>query len=131
MQVTYIDELKNADDIYSLYDNLGWNKHVRLDKEKLVEAMDKSYFAVYVYDKDDLVATGRVISDGITNAYICGLGVDTEYRNRGIGRKIIELITEKCERENLRIQFFCDESLESYYEKMGFETFAIGMKKNC
>jgi len=35
---------------------------------------------------------------------------------------------EYCKSSNLHIQFFCEEKLLPYYENMGFEVFAIGMK---
>lgn len=33
-----------------------------------------------------------------------------------------------CLKNNLYIQFFCEESLVSYYRKAGLEKFAIGMR---
>lgn len=35
-----------------------------------------------------------------------------------------------CLKNNLHIQLFCEEGLVSYYKKMGFENFVIGMQKS-
>ncbi len=75
-----------------------------------------------------LVGTGRVISDGVINSYLCGLGIDPDHRNKGIGTKISQKLVEYCKERNLHIQLFCEEHLQKYYEKMGFEVFALGMK---
>lgn len=128
MEVRYTTELPEKEVIYELYEQLDWNKYLKLDAEQLSNAMKGSYYSIYAYSGDCLIATGRIISDGIINAYICGLGVLTQYRHNGIGTTIMELLTKKCKENNLHTQFFCEEHLVPFYEKMGFHQFATGMK---
>jgi len=90
--------------------------------------MEQSFFSIYVYNDGLLIATGRVVSDGVINAYICGIGVLPEFRRLGIGREIIERLKENCLANDLHLQFFCEGHLSGYYEKLGFEKFAEGMK---
>lgn len=129
MNIIYKEKQKQNRDIYDLYEALGWNDFLKLSEEKLAKAMEQSWHVVYAYYGDELVGTGRVISDGITNAYLCGLGVKAEYRNKGIGTEISKRLVEKCKNNNLHIQFYCEERLVPYYENMGFQYFAVGMKK--
>jgi hypothetical protein len=56
---------KKSSDLYKLYGELGWNKFLRLSEELLNKAMDNSWYVIYVYDDEDLVGTGRMLSDGI------------------------------------------------------------------
>lgn len=128
MEIRYTTKLIKEEEIYSLYGCLGWNDFLKLNKEQLVKAMEQSYYVIYAYIGEKLIGTGRVISDGIINAYLCGLGVVEEYRSKGIGTEISKRLVEHCKRNNLHIQFFCEEKLVSYYKKMGFEVFAVGMK---
>ena len=128
MNIKYITNLKKNEDIFCLYERLGWNDFLKLNQEQLVKAMGQSWYVIYVYDEDRLIGTGRVVSDGIINAYLCGLGVDSEYRNNGIGTEISQRLAAYCNESKLHIQFFCEEKLVSYYENMGFEVFAVGMK---
>ncbi len=128
MEIRYTTKLTEEEDIYSLYDGLRWNDFLKLDKGQLVKAMEQSYYVIYAYIGEKLIGTGRVISDGVTNAYLCGLGVAEEYRSKGIGTEVSKRLVEHCKRNNLHIQFFCEEKLVSYYKKMGFEVFAVGMK---
>ena len=80
MEIRYESELPTAEEIYELYEHLQWNIYLGLSQEKLLEAMQQSYFAIYAYHEDQLIGTGRIISDGIINAYLCGLGVHPDYR---------------------------------------------------
>lgn len=128
MDVTFTTELPKKEDLYNLYEHLGWNEFLMLDSEQLLKAMEGSYQSVYAYSGNSLIATGRVISDGIMNAYLCGLGVHCQYRCKGIATKIINILIKYCKENNLHIQFFCEEHLIPFYEEMGFEKFAMGMK---
>lgn len=128
MHIEYTNIPRKPDDIYYLYDCLGWNDFLKLSKEQLSRAMDQNWYVVYAYAGEELIGTGRVISDGITNAYLCGLGVVPSYRNRGIGTEISSRLVTHCKSNNLHIQLFCEEHLVPYYKNMGFEVFAVGMK---
>jgi len=128
MNLIYTVELPTEDDIFSFYEEMGWNGFLKLSSVKLLSAMRQSYFSVYVYDEGKLIAAGRVVSDGIISAYICGLGVLPNYRRQGIGTEIMRRLTAHCTERNLHVQFFCEDDLIPYYNKMGFGKFAVGMK---
>lgn len=127
MELTYTTQLPNKENLYTLYDRLGWNAFLKLSKEQLLLAMKQSWYAIYVYHEAQLIATGRIVSDGVINAYLCGLGVDSEFREQGIGTEIVKQLVTHCQEENLHIQFFCEDHLIPYYTKMGFEKFATGL----
>ncbi|WP_341457730.1 GNAT family N-acetyltransferase [Clostridium botulinum] len=60
--------------------------------------------------------------------YLYRLGVDSHFRNRGIGTEISRGLVTYCFKNNLHIQPFCEGSLVSYYKKLGPEKFTIGMR---
>lgn len=128
MKFEYLNKLKKNSDIIYLYEDLGWNEFLGLNSHQLSEAMNNSWYVIYVYDKKRLIGTGRVISDGITNAYLCGLGVMSQYRKIGIATEINRLLVEHCKQSKLHIQIFCNGDLVDFYTKMGFESFAEGMR---
>lgn len=86
MAIIYTSELKNELDLYKLYEELDWNDFLKLDASQLNQAMEQSWLVIYAYDGDNLVGTGRIVSDGIINAYLCGLGVSITFRNQGLVR---------------------------------------------
>lgn len=128
MEIRYTDKLPGKEELMELYEAMDWNNILQLDANQLITAMKQSWYSIYVYTDNKLIGTGRVISDGVTNAFLCGLGVHPDYRNKGIGREISHILIEQCKKANLHIQFFCKDGLVSYYEAMGFTPFAVGMK---
>ena len=127
MEISYRTELPEKEQLYELYGHLGWNEFLSLNAQQLLQAMQNSYYSVYAYADHQLVATGRVISDGVINAYLCGLGVRSEYRHRGIATHIVNMLAGHCKENYLHIQFFCEGELVPFYEKLGFYKFAEGM----
>ena len=126
--ITYTDTKASPEEVYGLYKALGWTAYLDLTAEQIALAMTQSWFVVNAYADSLLVGSGRVISDGVTSAYLCGLGVRPEYRCQGIATEIIARLVDECRRDKLHVQFFCDEALVSMYEKLGFTAFAVGMK---
>jgi len=130
LKYEYLFHEKNPGDLFELYQSLEWQQYLNIDAVSLSSAMKNSFRAIYVYEENLLIGTGRVISDGIINAYICGIGVDTAHRNQGIGSEILSRLVNSCEQSRLQIQLLCEEHLTTYYKSKGFEVFAIGMKKD-
>lgn len=126
--LTYRSELPKKEDIYKFYETIGWNKELGLSAQELLFAMKGSFHCIFVYDDEKLIATGRIISDGVTNAYMCGIGVLPEYQNHGLGREIVNKLSQFAKDHSLKLQFICTEEMKPYYEKIGFTTFGAGMK---
>lgn len=53
--------------------------------------------------------------------YICDIAVDFNYQNRGIGRKLIELLQEKLGNEEIQYVLTAGPQAIGFYEKIGFE----------
>ncbi|UII57575.1 GNAT family N-acetyltransferase [Cytobacillus spongiae] len=115
--------------LHSIYEKLGWNS-IGLTVYELEKMCQQSWYAVYAYDGDKLVGMGRVISDGIITGVICGLCVLPDYQAQGIGGKLMEALVEKCGSERVIPQLMCDGKLVGYYQRLGFEPFTVGMKKD-
>ncbi|PEB39357.1 GNAT family N-acetyltransferase [Bacillus pseudomycoides] len=128
MKIRYTNEIPNHDDLFKLYDYDGWNDFLNLSKETLHQAMVQSWYVISAYNQDQLIGTGRIISDGLINAYLCGLIVHPKFRNQGIGSEIVRQLVNKSNEGNLHIQLFSEEKNAPYYEKLGFEVFTVGMK---
>ena len=128
MPVVYTTTLTHVADLHGLYDRLGWNESLQLQPAQLAKAMVQSWHVIYVYDQEKLIGTGRVVSDGIINAYLCGVGVDPAFQGMGLGREISKRLIEHCRSHQLHIQLLCEDRLVSYYQEMGFDIFAVGMK---
>ncbi|MEH6979966.1 GNAT family N-acetyltransferase, partial [Bacillus pseudomycoides] len=93
--------------IFDLYDSVGWNDYLKLLKEQMHNTLTQSTFIISAYDNGQLIATGRIISDGVINAYLCGLVVHPSFQNRGIGKEIVQKLIVKCQKQNLHLRLLC------------------------
>lgn len=116
------------DALYELYESLQWTQNLKITPETLMQSMSGSYRVVYAYADKKLVGTGRLISDGVINTYLCGVGVHPEFQGQGIGKAICETLISYGKANGLQIQLFCSEKLIPYYEALHFKKFAEGMK---
>ncbi|MDN7246945.1 GNAT family N-acetyltransferase [Planococcus shenhongbingii] len=114
--------------VFQLYRELAWDA-LGLTADDLEGMCQQSWFVSYAYHGDRLVGMGRILSDGVITGIICGLGVSPNHQGIGIGRKLMDQLIEQCDRHRIIPQLMCSESLEPYYETMGFEKFAIGMTR--
>lgn len=119
---------ENFEQLGILYEALGWNS-LNLSVRDLEKMCNQSWYAVYAFDNEKLIGMGRVISDGVITGIVCGLCVLPNYQSEGIGKELLSRIIDHCEQHRIVPQLMCVESLESYYRKLGFKKFTIGMKK--
>lgn len=120
---------ENFKELLNIYEMLGWNS-LNLSVDELEKMCKQSWYAMYAYHDQQLVGMGRVISDGVITAMICGVCVMPHYQSKGIGKEIMNRIISHCEQNKVIPQLMCVENLETYYETLGFRKFAIGMTKN-
>lgn len=106
-----------AAQLKQLYDHLGWWPERTLND---IESMLGSSIAVGAWDEDRLVGFTRAVSDGLFRAYIEDMGVHEDYRNRGLGREIIDRIT--AELKNIHVvSLFCESGLVDFYQQTGYK----------
>ncbi|WP_145136455.1 GNAT family N-acetyltransferase [Paenibacillus sp. Y412MC10] len=114
---TYQEKNIPAAQVKQLYDNLGWWPERTLAD---IESMLGSSIAVGAWDEDRLVGFVRAVSDGLFRAYIEDMGVHEDYRNRGLGREIIDRIT--AELNNIHVvSLFCESGLVDFYQQTGYK----------
>jgi GNAT superfamily N-acetyltransferase len=67
------------------------------------------------------VGMGRVISDGISDAYIQDLVVLDEWRSYGVGRMILSRLIDECKSRNITwIGLIAEPGKEDFYRSQGF-----------
>ena len=119
----YIEnEFPDKDAFYNLYLSTGWNEEYQLTSDELYECLTASWYIVSVYEGEQLVGFGRVLSDGKLHALITEMIVLPEYQKRGIGKQVLKMITEICIKQGIRdIQLFSAKGKAGFYEKYGYK----------
>ena len=110
------------DEIVELYLAGGWWKEW-MDPSKINDLIRGSFLFVVaiVISTGRAVGMGRVISDGISDAYIQDLVVLDEFRCKGAGRMILARLVEECKSRNITwISLIAQPGKEEFYMAQGF-----------
>ncbi len=121
MAIVYETTLPPKQQLFELFETTGWNAEYGVDADQLYSVFQNSWYYISAYDNDRLVGVGRLISDGLLHALILDMIVHPEYQLKGIGRRILEDLVDKCKAAKIRdIQLFCVKGKKGFYEKNGF-----------
>ncbi|MFE6797850.1 GNAT family N-acetyltransferase [Paenibacillus chitinolyticus] len=108
-------------DYYELFQSTGWNGDGIWTEDMLHEAVRNSWYVVTVYKGDRLVASGRMVSDGVIQCILCEMMVLPDYRNRGLGSQIMDHLLDYCKSKGIRwVQLACAKGKQGFYERYGF-----------
>lgn len=87
--------------------------------ERLMQAFEASGLVLTMWESDRLVALARVLTDGVTTAYLCDLAVEPDVQGAGLGKRMIEEIQRRVPGAELILR---DSNLSAgFYERLGFE----------
>lgn len=114
------DIILNVEDISYLYNNVGWSSYTK-DIDSLIKSIKNSLKVISVWDNDLLVGLIRVVGDGHSIIYIQDILILQKYQNRGIGKRLIEIILDKY--KNVRQKVLLTDKEEKnilFYKKVGF-----------
>ena len=112
----------NEKEIVNLYKSAGWWKE-RYNSKAINMMIKRSFaFAVAIEQKSNkTIAMGRLISDGISDAYIQDLVVLPEFRKKGIGKSILRILLEFCLNKKIEwIGLIAEPDQDGFYESLGF-----------
>jgi ribosomal protein S18 acetylase RimI-like enzyme len=123
IQIKIVDSWPE-NEIVNLYKAAGWWKD-NYDSSKLKYLIRGSFAFAIVVDKtsNKAIGMGRVISDGVSDGYIQDLMVLPEYRDSGIGRKLVETLLDYCLLKKLTwIGLIAEPGQYGFYLNFGFKT---------
>jgi ribosomal protein S18 acetylase RimI-like enzyme len=109
-------------EIVNLYKSAGWWKE-NYDSSKIEDMINGSFaFAVaFIKKSDKAVGMGRVLSDGVSDAYIQDLVVLPEFQDAGIGKKIVKKLLDFCLLKNIIwIGLIAEPKQSGFYSNIGF-----------
>ena len=113
----------NTEEIISLYKSGNWWNE-EADVSIIPQLIKNSYaFAIAVNKQlKKAVGMGRVLSDGISDAYIQDVVVLHEWRGKGIGKRIIQKLVTFCLSKRINwIALISEPHQEEFYLPLGFK----------
>tara|TARA_B100000214_G_C23668834_1_gene490911 strand:- start:91 stop:546 length:456 start_codon:yes stop_codon:yes gene_type:complete len=112
--------VKGIHKLQQLFDaNASWAS--RRGMKDLKKMISKSTVVVTAWNENKLIGFGRATSDTIFRAVLWDIVVDNNYRNLGIGRKIIQLIINDNLLKNVEKIYLMTTHCNKFYLKMNFD----------
>jgi len=114
----------SKEDIVTLYKSAGWWKE-SYDPSAITQLITGSFAFVVAVDSRSgkAVGMGRIISDGVSDAYIQDLVVLSEYRGQGIGKQLANALLDRClSKGMLWIGVISEPGQDGFYSSLGFKT---------
>ncbi|MBD2868260.1 GNAT family N-acetyltransferase [Paenibacillus arenilitoris] len=108
--------LLHRETVRQLLGNTYWaNKR---PAEKIDKSIETS-LCYGVYHGKSQIGFARIITDWATTYWLCDVVIDDTYRGRGIGKKLVEIITQSDELKGLS-GFLGTADAHGLYERYGF-----------
>lgn len=112
-QISQIEDLYRAEEWWQATDDASPQLISRL--------IAGSHCFVAAFDGEEIVGMGRVISDGVSDAYIQDLTVRRDRRHQGIGRQILQALLTRLHDDGVRwIGLIAELGSYDLYRQAGF-----------
>jgi aralkylamine N-acetyltransferase len=99
-----------------------WEQAAEPDPQDVSRLVAGSYCFLAAFLDGRLVAMGRAISDGVSDAYIQDVTVEKSLRRRGIGSELVRKMTQRLEMDGIRwIGLIAAGNTEGFYLPLGFQ----------
>ncbi|MDQ6936486.1 MAG: GNAT family N-acetyltransferase [Actinomycetota bacterium] len=89
-------------------------------------AHENSHAVVFAHLDGEFVANGRVLSDGVCNAYLVDIWTASAYRRRGVGRQVVRRLLATVPGQHAAL--FTDH-YPAFYAALGFRDQVGGMSQ--
>jgi ribosomal protein S18 acetylase RimI-like enzyme len=107
-----------------LFNQAGWDDKT-CDDKRLREMVENSSLIVTVWDKDRMVGFARCTTDQTFNGQINNVVVDSEYRGKRIGERMVRTILRSSPKVTYILR--ADPENEEFFRKLGFEDASLAL----
>lgn len=107
--------------IHAFLTSSYWAEDVPVE---IVERSLRGSLCFGLYAPSGQVGFARVVTDQATFAYLCDVYVLPEYRGQGLGRWLMECVTNSSQLQGLRRWMLVTRDAQGLYEQVGFQPLA-------
>lgn len=112
-----------ADDIVELYKAGGWWKD-SYDPSRIPDLIKGSYLFSVIVQKGTgkAIGMGRILSDGVSDAYLQDIVVLPEFRGQGLGKQLVTFLLDTCLSKGiLWIGLIAEPDQDGFYRPLNFK----------
>ena len=116
-------EIGYFDQITNLYKKANWVSEEENNFEWLNYFIQNSFlFTLIKTEQNKIIGMGRVITDGVSDAYIQDLFILEEYRFKGLGKKLVDHLVKNTNSKGIKwIALIAEPGSKIFYERLGFK----------
>jgi len=104
-----------------MYRMEGWWSQETDDPQMVAAIVAGSHCFILATENGEAVGMGRALSDGASDAYIQDVTVKKPFRGKGIGTRIIQLLSDRLNNDGLEwIGLIAERNSHTFYERIGF-----------
>ena len=92
----------------------------------LQTAFSNSRYKCFIFCDSQVIGVGRALADGVDCSYICDVAVHPDHQGTGLGRRIVQKLTE-LSKGHAKIILYANPGRESFYKKLGFKKMNTAM----
>ena len=108
-----------------LYRQAGWWTDAAENPSLVAGIVAGSHCFLVARQADTIISMGRAISDRISDAYIQDITVDSAFRGRGIGSRMVTTIVDRLEADGIGwIGLIAERKTHPFYRPLGFSPMA-------
>jgi len=110
-----------SEEIIKLYESGGWWKD-SYDPAGIESLINGSFAFAVAIANGKAIGMGRIISDGVSDAYMQDIVILQEYRGKGIGKKLVNFLLDHCLSKGIIwIGLIAEPSQDDFYSPLGFK----------
>ena len=120
-RLEFREQVPQLDEALALYGTTDWPEFEGLTRAEVESSLAASWFCVCVYEQEQCVGMGRVLSDGIVYALILDVIIAPDHRGAGLGRTVMDRLLTHCREAGIRdVLLFAAPGTGPFYERLGF-----------
>jgi spermidine synthase len=107
--------------LIQLYRQAGWWKEASDNPDLVAKLVSGSHCFLVARKANAIIAMGRAISDGVSDAYIQDVTVDENFRGQGIGSRMMKELAARLEADGIGwIGLIAERNTDPFYRPLGF-----------
>ena len=110
------------DEIPALLKKVGMSYIDAIGHRKTFEA---SYAVIFVFDNQNLIGCGRMLSDGLRQSALYDIALDPKYQGLGVGKELVQRLMQKT--PDCNFMLYASPGKEDFYKKLNFKRLKTGM----
>jgi ribosomal protein S18 acetylase RimI-like enzyme len=94
--------------------------------EQYRRSHERSHAVVFARRAGEFIGNGRILSDGVCNAYLVDIWTASRYRRTGIGRELVRRLLATVAGQHVAL---LTDDMQDFYLALGFEVQREGMSR--